>query len=230
MQKKEEKVKHLKLGSKQAFIPDIFLLSCPVPFLKFIGFILFLYVLTLFGSKECYSQNEDHLVEVSVYWVKETIACAPNGYSSGYTVDAEGKKCAPLSVGQLSKFGQAVAVKVPPKSIPLDFIGDLVDDYRKKCTLKDPCKDPEDRYVLVLAFKFKIKKPKGTIVSLERRIPDSLLNYFSEDKKKGTYYVEHELDQGGHWINHQRADLFLPGYKVQWTLKADGRSWELGTE
>lgn len=223
-------MKHFKIGSKKGFIPDNFLLSCPVLFLKFIGFILLFYVLTLFGSKECYAQNGDPLVDVSVYWVKETVACAPHGYSSSYAVDVEGKKCAPLSIEQLSKFGQAVAVKVPPKSIPLDFIGDLVDDYRKKCTLKEPCKDPEDRYVLVLAFKFKIKMAKGTIVSLERKIPDSLLNYFSEDKKKGTYYVEHELDQGGHWINHQRADLFLPGYKVQWTLKADGHSWELGTE
>lgn len=223
-------MKHFKLRGIKAFISDTFLLNCPVQLSKFIGFILLLCVLTLFSGKECYSQNEEHLVDVSVYWVKETIACAPNGYSSSYAVDVEGKKCAPLNIEQLSKFGKAVAIKVPPKSIPLDFIGDLVDDYRKKCTLKEPCKDPNDRYVLVLAFKFKINNPKGTIVSLERRIPDSLLDYFSEDKKKGKYYVEHELDQGGHWINHQRADLFLPGYKVQWILTADGYSWELGTE
>lgn len=221
---------HFKRKSVKVFISDHFLLKHPVSFSKRIGFILFLCVLTFFTAGECYSQDNQHLVEVSVYWVKETIACAPNGYSSSYQVDGESKTCAPLNIEQLPEFGETVASKVPPKSIPLGYIGELVDDYRKKCTLKEPCKDPNDRYALVLVFKFHFENPQGTIVSLERRIPDSLLAYFTDDKKQGKYYVEHKLDEGGHWINHQRADLFLPGYKVQWILTAGNYSWTLGTE
>ena len=223
-------MKHLRRCSIKASIFDDFLLKHRVRLSKLIGFILVFSVMIVFIGKDCYSQDEEHLVDVSVYWVKETIACAPNGYSSSYTVDAEGKKCAPLNIDQLPEFGETVASKVPPKSIPLGYIGELVDDYRKKCTLKEPCKDPNDRYALILVFKFHLVNPKGTKVSLERRIPESLLAYFTEDTKQGRYFVEHELDEGGHWINHQRADLFLPGYKVQWILTAANYSWTLGTE
>lgn len=147
-------MEHFKRKSVKVLISDHFLLKHPVSFSKRIGFILLFCLLALITAKEGYSQGNQHLVDVSVYWVKETVACAPNGYSSSYTVDTEGKKCAPLNKDQLHKFGKTVASKVPPKSIPLGYIGELVDDYRKKCTLKEPCKDPNDRYALVLVFKF----------------------------------------------------------------------------
>jgi hypothetical protein len=49
------------------------------------------------------------------------------------------------------------------------------------------------------------------------------------DPQRGTYVARGTLDQGGHWINHQRADLFLPDYGVKWTLDVDNHILKLGT-
>jgi hypothetical protein len=204
--------------------------SSIIKFPKYICIILLFCFLALFIGKESYSQNEkppeaDALV--TVFFVKETEACPPNGYPSNYDSSDEKRYCEKLDLEKLKILGKPVADSVPPERIPLGYIEELVDDYRKDCPLKDPCKDPNDRYSIVLAFEFKFKPTKGVDVTLERQIPDHLQPHFGEH---GNYRAKGTLDHGGHWINHQRADLFLPGYDVKWELTAGGHSWTLGTK
>jgi hypothetical protein len=66
-------------------------------------------------------------------------------------------------------------------------------------------------------------------VEFIREIPTRLEKHFAQDGAKGTYIAEGTLDQGGHWINHQRADLFLPDYGVRWILDVDGNFYTIGT-
>jgi hypothetical protein len=186
-------------------------------------------VFTLFVGGECYSQNERPEVLVTVIFAKETEACAPGGYTSNYDYQNQKKKCTALYYDKLSELGITVAHKLPPDEIPLKVLFRLVNWYSDKCTLKEPCKEPDDRYSIILAFEFQMKDKKGMEVSLERRIPEYLKSDFDGDPNHGKYTARGILDEGGHWINHQRADLFLPGYGVEWVLKAGEYSWTLLT-
>ena len=116
---------------------------------------------------------------------------------------------------------------MPPEKIPLKELFRLVNWYSDKCTIKEPCKDPNDRYSIVMAFEFQMQKTKGVEITLERKIPKDLESHFEEDPNFGNYSARGKLDEGGHWIN--RADLFLPGYGVEWVLTADTYSWTLLT-
>ncbi len=197
--------------------------------LKLILFVIFFGLFTLFAGEECYSQNEKPVVLVTIIFAKETEACAPNGYTSNYDYLDKQKKCNPLYFDKLSQLGITVAHKLPPEQIPLKKLFRLVNWYSDKCTLKEPCKDPDDRYSIILAFEFQMQKTKGIEISLERKIPEDLKSHFKEDPNAGKYSAKGKLDEGGHWINHQRADLFLPGYGIEWILKADEYSWTLLT-
>jgi hypothetical protein len=196
---------------------------------ELILFVIVFELFTLFVNGECYSQNEKPEVLVTVIFAKETEACAPNGYASNYDTQSRQKKCNPLYYDKLSELGITVAHKLPPDKIPLKELFRLVNWYSDKCTLKAPCKDPEDRYSIILAFEFQMKDTKGIEVSLKRRVPEDLKSDFEADSDLGNYSAEGMLDEGGHWINHQRADLFLPGYGVKWILKAGEYSWTLLT-
>jgi hypothetical protein len=72
-------------------------------------------------------------------------------------------------------------------------------------------------------------KTKGIDVFLERKIPKDLESHFQKYPSFGKYSARGKLDEGGQWINHQRADLFLPGYGVERILTADKYSWTLLT-
>ena len=192
-------------------------------------FVILFGLFTLFVDGECYSQSEKPEVLVTVIFAKETEACAPNGYASNYDYQITQKKCNPIYYDKLSELGITVAHKLPPDKIPLKELFRLVNWYSDKCTLKEPCKEPDDRYSIILAFEFQMKDTKGVEVSLERRIPVDLKSHFNEDPNLGKYSAGGMLDEGGHWINHQRADLFLPGYGVEWALTVGEFSWTLLT-
>jgi hypothetical protein len=194
--------------------------------------ILIAFLLMLFASLvggECYSQDAKPEVLVTVIFAKETVACAPDGYASSYDYPNKQKKCNPLYYDKLSELGITVAHRLPPDKIPLKELFRLVNWYSEKCTLKEPCKDPDDRYSIILAFEFQMSDTKGIAVSLNRRVPEDLKQEFDADPNHGEYSAEGRLDEGGHWINHQRADLFLPGYGVEWVLKAGKYSWTVFT-
>lgn len=202
---------------------------CILRNLKFILFVIFCGLFTLSAGEECYSQDERPVVLVTVIFAKETEVCAPNGYASNYDRLDNRRKCNPLYFDKLSELGITIAHKLPPEEIPLKELFRLVNWYSDKCTIKEPCKDPHDRYSIVMAFEFQMQKIKGIEITLERKIPKDLESHFQEDPNFGKYSARGKLDEGGHWINHQRADLFLPGYGVEWILKADTYSWTLLT-
>lgn len=197
--------------------------------IKLIFFAILCGLFTLSAGDECYSQSEKPAVLVTVIFAKETEVCAPDGYASNYDRQDNRRKCNPLYFDKLSELGKTVAHKLPPEQIPLKKLYQLVNWYSDKCSIKEPCKDPNDRYAIVMAFEFQMQKTKGIDVSLERKIPKDLESHFQEDPNFGKYSARGKLDEGGHWINHQRADLFLPGYGVEWILTADKYSWTLLT-
>ena len=197
--------------------------------LKITALALFLALFALFSAEESYSQTEKPPVLVTVIFAKETVVCAPDGYASNYENQDNRRQCNPLFYDKLTELGITVAHQLPPEKIPLKELFRLVDWYTEKCPLKEPCKDPADRYAIVLAFEFQMAGTKGINVSLKRQVPPDIQSYFGEDPNVGGYTAKGILDQGGHWINHQRADLFLPGYGVEWILTAGDYSWQLLT-
>ena len=196
---------------------------------KFILYVIFFALLSLFFSEDCYSQNGKPDVLVTVIFAKETEACAPNGYASNYDYQDMQKKCDPLYFDKLSELGITIGHKLPPDEIPLKKLFRLVNWYSEKCTLDSPCKDADERYSIILGFEFQMPSAKGIEVSLKRTIPGELKTFFIGDQKEGDYSAKGILDEGGRWINHQRADLFLPGYGVEWELKAGEYSWKMLT-
>lgn len=171
-----------------------------------------------------------------MYLVKETTVC-PGGYRSYRDKDDSGKRCGePIKYDQLkelSYLGVSLAKSVPPEKIPLDEISKRLSEYsRYDCPLEDPCEDPNKRWSIVLAFEFQMKDPKGETVTLQRIVPESIIeDYFKEfPQQKVNVKVEDTLDFGGRWLHHQRADLFLPGHKVEWRLTAGSYCWKFGTK
>jgi hypothetical protein len=196
---------------------------------KILAIALLLALFYLFSAEEGFSQTGKPPVLVTVIFAKETVVCAPNGYASNYENQNQKRQCNPLYYEKLEELGITVAHQLPPEKIPLKDLFRLVDWYSEKCTLELPCKDPEERFAIVLAFEFQMQPTKGVAVSLKRRVPEDIKSHFGEDPDVGEYAAYGVLDEGGHWINHQRADLFLPGYGVEWILTAGQHSWALLT-
>jgi hypothetical protein len=175
------------------------------------------------------AQDQQPPVEVTVYLTDEKKACAPNGYSDRF--HARTSKCEPLIYEKLDayEFGKPIYAKVPPECLPLGDLAEHIQRVTQDCPIEKYCKDPERRKAIVLVFDFGVKNSKGRNVKFIRDIPKRLEKHFEMDPYKGTYVAKGTLDQGGHWINHQRADLFLPDYGVTWTLDVDGHIFKLGT-
>ena len=189
----------------------------------------FLFVSDFFVIDLADAQEQQPLVKVSVYLTAEKKACAPDGYSDRF--HARTSKCDPLIYEKLDayKFGEPIYAKVPPECLPLGELAERIKAATQDCPIEKYCKDPELRKAIVLVFYFAMKNPKGRKVKFIRDIPSRLEKHFEMDPYKGTYIAKGTLDQGGHWINHQRADLFLPDYGVKWTLDVDGQIFKIGT-
>lgn len=190
----------------------------------------FFLILQLLLSNSAHAQQGKPQVEVSVYLTEEKKACAPNGYPD--KLHARKNACEPIIYEKLEsyEFGRPVYTSVPPECLPLGELAELIKAATQNCPIEKYCKDPELRKAIVLVFYFPEKNPKGFELSLIREIPSRLEKYFNMDPLKGMYIARGTLDQGGHWINHQRADLFLPDYGVKWILKVDDHIYKLGTK
>jgi len=190
----------------------------------------FFLILQLFLNDSAYAQQEKPKVEVSVYLTEEKKACAPNGYPD--KLRARENACEPLLYEKLEsyEFDRPVYTSVPPECLPLGELAELIKEATRDCPIEKYCKDPKMRKAIVLVFYFPTENPKGHEMSLIRKIPSRLEKYFEMDPFKGEYIAKGTLDQGGHWINHQRADLFLPDYGVKWILKVDKHIYKIGTK
>lgn len=195
----------------------------------FLGVLYFLLISAFYPSDSADAQQEMPPVEVSVYLTEEKKACAPDGYPN--KLHARTRKCAPLIYEKLDsyKFGEPIYTRVPPQCLPLGELAERIREATQDCPIDKYCTDPELRKAIVLVFYFGIVNPKGRRVEFIREIPTRLEKHFAQDGAKGTYIAEGTLDQGGHWINHQRADLFLPDYGVRWILDVDGNFYTIGT-
>jgi hypothetical protein len=184
----------------------------------------------LLFSDSVSAQQGKPQVLVSVYLTEEKKACAPNGYPDKF-YDKK-NACEPLFYEKLEsyEFGRAIYARVPPECLPLGELAELIKEATQNCPIEKYCKDPELRKAIVLAFYFPAENPKGLEISLIRESPSRLEKYFNMDPSKGMYVAKGTLDQGGHWINHQRADLFLPDYAVNWILKVDEHIYKMGTK
>jgi hypothetical protein len=196
-------------------------------------FLLILYFLLIspfFPSDSADAQQGVPPVEVSVYLTEEKKACAPNGYSD--KLHTRKRNCNPLIYEKLEsyEFGEPIYARVPPECLPLGELAERIREATQDCPIDKYCTDPELRKAIVLVFYFGIDNPKDRSVEFIREIPTRLEKHFLEDEAKGTYVAEGTLDQGGHWINHQRADLFLPDYGVRWILDVDGNIYTIGTK
>jgi hypothetical protein len=192
--------------------------------------IIFFCLLTLFIGKNSYSAEDCDStsarpdVLVTIIFIKETKVCTLDGKPSSYCNKKNKKEercCDKLHYTQLKYLkedGDTVTDEKPIDTINLDYLFNRVKLYSLRCRLDKPCTNPEDRFSILLAFEFQMKKPKGMIVTLERKIPKNMEIFF-EEPDYGNYYVKGELEEGGHWIRHERADLFLPGHEVEWLLK-----------
>lgn len=168
------------------------------------------------------AQEEQRQVEVSVYLTEEKKACTPDGYAA---------PCDPLIYEKLDsyEFGEPIYARVPPECLPLGELAERIKEATEDCPIEKYCKDPVLRKAIVLVFYFHLDHPKGRKVEFIREIPPRLEKYFELDQLKGIYVAEGTLDHGGHWINHQRADLFLPDYGVRWILDVDSDIYRIGT-
>jgi hypothetical protein len=169
-------------------------------------------------------------VSVSVYLTEEKKACWPDGYPK--KARARKRACQrPIIYEKLDSydFGKPIYTSVPPECLPLGNLAEKIKQATEECPVEKYCTDPERRKAIILVFDFQMKNPQGHEVKFIREIPQDLEQYFEMDPYKGTYVAEGTLDVGGHWINHQRADLFLPEYGVEWTLEVDGNFYEIGT-
>ena len=196
----------------------------------FILMVYFFLILPLILNDSVYAQQGKPPVAVSVYLTEEKKACAPNGYPD--KLHARENACEPIIYEKLEsyEFGRPIYTRVPPECLPLGELAELIKEATKDCPIEKYCKDPELRKAIVLVFYFPAENPKGLELSLIREIPLRLEKYFKMDPLKGKYVAKGTLDQGGHWINHQRADLFLPDYGVKWIFKVDEHIYKIGTK
>ena len=115
---------------------------------------------------------------------------------------------------------RTVQQRIPPERLRLgERLLDSIDAFVDECPIVEPCLNASRRYSVILAFEVADLVNQG--ITLTRVSPD---NQFP------AYSVSGELSPQGRWINHQRADTFLPSYGVRWQLEIGPWSWSLGTE
>ena len=174
------------------------------------------------------AQGDKPSVVVSMYFVGEKVACPPDGYGESETETL--RRCKRLTFKDLDTMTRQRIVTpvqqgIPPEQLRLGkTLLDSIDAFSDDCTIKAPCMNkPERRYSIILAFEVKGASDfDGNKIEIRRILPKG--NKFDPYSKSG------KLSEQGRWINHQRADIFLPSHRVRWELKLGQWSWNLGTE
>lgn len=169
------------------------------------------------------AQIERPEVLVSLYFVGEVEACRPAGYPSGMETSV---RCEPLTFEDLEAMVRRPEVTrvqhgIPPEQLRLgEELLDSIDAYRDDCPLTRPCSHPSRRYVVILAFEVDVSDPVDYEITIRREPP--------RGSRVEPYSATGALSGRGRWINHQRADVFLPAYGVRWRLDIGSWSWDLG--
>ena len=169
------------------------------------------------------AQTERPDVLVSMYLVSETDACRPNGYSR--PDDETPGRCQPLTFDDLDTLVRQdpdalVQHRIPPEKLRLgEKLLDSIDAYTDDCPLHHPCLDSNRRYAIILAFEVNALGPVDCKIRRNPPTQSPIPPYSMTDK----------LSARGRWITHQRADVFLPAYRVRWLLEIGQWSWDLGT-
>ena len=167
-------------------------------------------------------------VFVSMYFVGERVACPPDGYDeSGRGTRTCRRQLTFDALEELTEQGIATPVQqsIPPEQLRLGAsLLDSIEAFSDDCTIDTPCTEqPERRYSIVLAFEVDgVQDFDGHEIEIRRVLPGT--SQFNEYTSSGN------LSEQGRWINHQRADIFLPSYGVRWELQLDEWTWNLGTE
>ena len=169
------------------------------------------------------AQIERPEVRVSLYFVGEAEACRPAGYPSGMETSVP---CEPLTFQDLEAMVRRTEVtrvqhRIPPEQLRLgEELLDSIDAYREDCPLASPCLQPNRRYAVILAFEVDVPDPVDFEIAIRRKPPPG--------SRVKPYSATGALSARGRWINHQRADVFLPAYGVRWQLDIGSWSWDLG--
>ena len=159
-------------------------------------------------------------VTVSMYYAREVDVCPPDGY---------GLSCEPMTYPRfrdLTSRIPAVQNNIPPEELKLGVrLLNQIDSYRTVCSLSKPCSDAADRDSIILLFTVDtsaLATQEDREISIVRKVRDDI-RIEERPRKSGT------LEEGGHWIHHERADAFLPAYDVSWVLTIGPWTWNLGT-
>ena len=190
---------------------------------------LLLLVGLLLGVEVASQADERPLVLVDLYVTDERRVC-PNGYQS---VSNGQSRCPELSYEMIREWEAdeqitAVTSQVPPEEVSLGSLRTAIENYARRCPRRSPCTDPQNdrRKAVILVFQFNLLNPKGVPLSFMRTTDDL--------RMIPPYPVTTgQLSTCGRWINHQRADAFLPNYRVKWILKAGtdpAWQWEFRTK
>ena len=164
-------------------------------------------------------------VFVSMYFASETDVCSPDGYSS--QVNDTPNPCDQMTFKRLKKMLDDKEVtnvrhKIPPEKLRLGkLLLDSIEAYSDDCPLKAPCLKSSRRYAVILTFEVAGTDCVGCDIKI-RRDPPSKSNI-------PRYTFEGKLSEKNRWINHQRADVFLPSHHVRWDLIIGDWCWRLGT-
>ena len=161
---------------------------------------------------------------ISVFLLEETEACRPRGYASR----KEGSNCEVWEIDEFLKYAEKKKLKpvynlVPPQDISLDHLSEAIRRYSNRCSredLKDFCTDPNNRKSVLLIIETDMQP--GLLIGISRLRSDS--------SDIPPYRQMDMLQPSGRWLNHQRADAFLPKKNFTWRLQIGDRMWTLGTK
>ncbi len=156
-------------------------------------------------------------VMMTMLLVEEKCACRDNGYLT-YDND-EPSRCKPFSAKDIPTLEGEALVDIQTEPVPPSEVKLGNDLYQQLNTYSTTGKSTaEDRRAIVLVFKW--DGPQSGKVTLQRvseygDIPGMTWKGVLRGEKL--------------WINHERADAFLPGYGLKWILTLGKNTWVFET-
>jgi hypothetical protein len=163
-----------------------------------------------------FSVQAEQRVKLTLFLVPETEACRPDGYMK---YNEGSSDCREITREDVEKWkAQGVhSLEYPFASQQTINLGkklvSFLDTYRTAGR-----KTPDDGMSLVLFFEW--DEAKSGDVEFERKVPTPIKKTVPPMKWVG------KMDSDLGWINHQRADAFIPSYGIQWDLKVGDANWE----
>ena len=160
------------------------------------------------------------VVCATLYLIPETEACRPNGYE---------EECNKWKIDQFIKYARQKRLKpvfsrIPPEHISLEHLTEAIILYSNRCSIessKQYCMKPGTRKSVVLLIE----------TNLKDSLPVSISRLNSDYSNLPPYSRSGTLQNSGRWLNHQRADAFLPKKNIKWELKIGNyNTWSLGTQ